>query len=163
MFSIWGYELKVMMIRKVRCQIFQVPFLLWGEENLITTRRKGIGNLTLDSCFHHNFLFIISKQNCKIILDIYVSRSFQLYKQNLIWTQFTPIYFCQTFMNLFPKGNCSSRDIAPWGNLVSFSLREKVIYSPFPHEEKWNLKVRFPTFFYHKFLFIDSNWKCKPF
>jgi hypothetical protein len=52
-------------------------------------------------------------------------------------------------MNLFPKGNYSLMDIAPLGNLVSFFLRDKVIYSPFPREEKW--KVEFPTPFYHKF------------
>jgi hypothetical protein len=41
-----------------------------------------IGNLTHEPSFDHNLCFKYTNESCEPILDIYVSRTFQWYKEN---------------------------------------------------------------------------------
>jgi hypothetical protein len=50
-----------------------------------------IGNLTPDPSFGHNLCFKCSNEQCKPILDIYVSRAFQRYKEHHKSLRFDPL------------------------------------------------------------------------
>jgi len=52
----------------------------WGDSRLLMFGSQ-IGNLTPGSSFGHNLCFKCPNGSCKPILDIYVSRDFQLYKK----------------------------------------------------------------------------------
>jgi hypothetical protein len=65
--------------------------------------------------FGHNFQLIVSNQEYKIILDIFILRAFQWHKE----------FFSEFILSLYflvkHLGTCSLSEIAPWGNLILFS------------------------------------------
>jgi hypothetical protein len=58
------------------------PLLLEGK-SLVPKGERGVENLTMGFFFVIILSLITSNQECKIILDIYISRAFYQYKERL--------------------------------------------------------------------------------
>jgi hypothetical protein len=63
-----------------------------GDSWLLVVRNQ-IGNLTTDLFFSHNLCFKYSNESCEPILDIYVSRTFQWYKEIFNPMSFSPFNY----------------------------------------------------------------------
>jgi hypothetical protein len=61
----------------------------WGDSRLLVVKNQ-IGNLTLGPSFGHNLCFNYPNGSCEPILNIYVPRTFQWYKEISIQWVLTP-------------------------------------------------------------------------
>jgi hypothetical protein len=68
--------------------------IIWSQVNRVDSQRflvgSQIGSLTLDPSFSHNLCFRCPNEKCEPILDIYVPRSFQWYKERQKPLSFDP-------------------------------------------------------------------------
>jgi hypothetical protein len=94
----------------------------WGDSQLSMIRSQ-IANLTFSLSFGYNLCLNYSNGSCKPILDIYVPRSFQWYKELLIPMNFDP---CNRLLKIWKSIGTPIPKVRPhlgvWGFIPSHSL-----------------------------------------
>jgi hypothetical protein len=94
----------------------------WVDSWLFMVKSQ-IGSLTPDPSFGHNLCFKCSNEECKPILDIYVSRAFQWYKESHMPLNFDPwnhsLKFQESIETPFPKVGVA---LGVWGFTPSYSF-----------------------------------------
>jgi hypothetical protein len=87
--------------------------------------RSQIGSLTPNLSFGHNLCFKYSNGSCKPILDIYISRNFQWYKENFQSNEFWPLIFFSKDSRV--HWNYNSQSGSPLGSVCTHSLTPSYI------------------------------------
>lgn len=103
---------------KKKCRLSNFPSVIlsqgkgWGKEDLVAQGGKSIGKFDPWVFFCHKFSLTTSNWKSKTILDIYIWRAFQWCNLFLFEQHFSHELSCQIFKNLFPKVNCSPRQLS---------------------------------------------------